>query len=478
MIKDAVTAYFNARREEMTERLAALCAIPSVRGEAEEDAPFGKEVDRALRAAEQLFSEEGFATERAPGGEYVLASFGEGERTLGIFAHADVVPAGDGWRMTEPFTPVLRDGLLIARGATDNKAGIISALYLLMAVRDLLPPLGVRLLVFVGGNEESGMRDVAAFRARHPAPDVSLVPDNDPPFSLGEKGRAEGWLVSPPVFTDLLDFSGGNAFNVVLDSATATLAYSEALLTSLHAVCEGREDVALAASPEEGVIRLTAKGRPAHASSPEGSVNAAAVAAGLLSRLDVLTSDERAALAAAALFLSDPFGGTLGIAGEEGAFGRRTAASGMVRLSDRRLYLSEDIRYGATALWEADICPPLLEALADEEYELLLGSAENGFDLGDEHPLAARLLSAYTRAVGAPAVPYRSGGATYARHLPTAFSIGLSVPGVGPCLAEILGEGHGSCHQADEALSIETHLAALRVLYEFVVEAVDYLKNE
>ncbi len=477
MIRDEVTAYFEARRDELTARLARLTEIPSLSAPAEEGKPFGREVDRALSLAEELFKEEGFSTVRAAGGEYVLASFGEGDRTVGIFAHADVVPAGEGWEVTEPFSPVVKDGLLVARGAEDNKGGIVAALYLLMALRDLLPPPHVRFLVFVGGNEESGMLDISAFLASHAAPDVSLVPDNDPPLSLGEKGRAECWLVSPPVFTDILDFRGGNAYNVVLDTATVTLSYTEALLASLEGLCAGREDVTLSHQADEGVIRLTAKGRAAHASQPEGSRNAAAVAADLLSFSDALSPDERAALTAASLYLSDPFGGTLGISGEDGTFGRRTAASGMVRLYEGRLYLSEDIRYGAEVSWE-DLCPSLLDALEEEDFELVLGSAHDGFDTREGDALAEGLLSAYERVVGTAASPYRSGGGTYARHLPRAFSMGLSVPGVGALPEEILGKGHGMIHGPDEAISIDSFLAALRVLYEYAVTCAEYIKNE
>ena len=35
---------------------------------------------------------------------------------MDILAHVDVVPAGDGWSVTEPFVPLLRDGKLYSRG--------------------------------------------------------------------------------------------------------------------------------------------------------------------------------------------------------------------------------------------------------------------------------------------------------------------------------------------------------------------------
>lgn len=476
MIQDRITEYFAAHREEMLARLAALCRILSVEGEAEEGKPFGAEVDRALSLAEEMFREEGFPTERAPGGEYVLASYGEGKRTVGIFAHADVVPAGEDWAVTEPFEPVEHEGLLVARGVEDNKAGVIAALYLLKAVRELALPVDARLLVFVGGNEETGMRDVLTFRAERELPDVSFVPDNNPPLSLGEKGRAEGWLLSPPVLHTLLGFSGGTAYNVVLDRATATLADTEDAYAALTALSAG--NTALTLTREAGVLRLEAAGRAAHACNPVGSQNAAAVLAEALASCEVLTPDERGVMATAARFLSDPFGGALGIGGEDGPFGRRTAVCGMVRLSDGRLRLSQDIRYGSAVTWQ-ELSLLLGATLREEGWEFSLSSSSDGFDLGDRDPLAASLLSDFRRLTGdEEAAPYYSGGWTYAHHLPRAFSMGLVVKSVRPLQGDVLPGGHGHPHMPDEGLPIDSFLAAMRVLTEYAVTASDFLKNE
>ena len=36
--------------------------------------------------------------------------FGKGDKLLGIIAHLDVVPAGEGWTVCDPFEPVIKDG--------------------------------------------------------------------------------------------------------------------------------------------------------------------------------------------------------------------------------------------------------------------------------------------------------------------------------------------------------------------------------
>ena len=62
---------------------------------------------------------------------FLYKKFGEGEH-LCFAGHLDVVPAGDGW-LTNPFVPVLENGVITARGTQDMKSGVTA---FLQAVRD------------------------------------------------------------------------------------------------------------------------------------------------------------------------------------------------------------------------------------------------------------------------------------------------------------------------------------------------------
>jgi len=53
---------------------------------------------------------------------FLTKRFGEGEH-LCFAGHVDVVPPGDGWE-SDPFTPVIKDGKVYARGAQDMKSGV------------------------------------------------------------------------------------------------------------------------------------------------------------------------------------------------------------------------------------------------------------------------------------------------------------------------------------------------------------------
>ncbi|HSN71703.1 MAG TPA: succinyl-diaminopimelate desuccinylase [Steroidobacteraceae bacterium] len=69
----------------------------------------------------------GFALERMPFGpvENLWATHGSGGPVLCFAGHTDVVPTGprEEWH-SDPFVPVVRDGLLYGRGAADMKSGL------------------------------------------------------------------------------------------------------------------------------------------------------------------------------------------------------------------------------------------------------------------------------------------------------------------------------------------------------------------
>ncbi len=69
----------------------------------------------------------GFEINHLPFGEVsnLWATFGEGEKTLTLLGHTDVVPTGPVEKWTNgPFEPTERDGLLYGRGAADMKGSV------------------------------------------------------------------------------------------------------------------------------------------------------------------------------------------------------------------------------------------------------------------------------------------------------------------------------------------------------------------
>jgi len=74
---------------------------------------------------------------------FLYKRFGEGEH-LCFAGHIDVVPAGDGWR-TNPFIPVLENGVITARGTQDMKSGLSAFIQALKETKEFNGTLSILL---------------------------------------------------------------------------------------------------------------------------------------------------------------------------------------------------------------------------------------------------------------------------------------------------------------------------------------------
>lgn len=79
---------------------------------------------------------------------------------MDVLAHLDIVPAGDGWTVTEPFVPVVKDGKIYGRGTADDKGPAIAALYAMRAVKELGIPVKKNVRLILGTDEECGSSDI------------------------------------------------------------------------------------------------------------------------------------------------------------------------------------------------------------------------------------------------------------------------------------------------------------------------------
>lgn len=172
--------------------LSDLVAIPSVSWPAFDATQVRRSAEAIAGLAREsgVFDEVAVHTAAIPGTSEtgqpaVLATRAgrPGERRVLLYAHHDVQPVGDEalW-LTPPFEATERDGRLYGRGTADDKAGVLTHLGALRALREVVgddPGIGISL--FVEGEEEYGSRSFGQFLADHRdalAADLIVVADS------------------------------------------------------------------------------------------------------------------------------------------------------------------------------------------------------------------------------------------------------------------------------------------------------------
>lgn len=176
-----VAAYLEANRERVLEELLDLLRIPSV----STDPRRAGDVARAADFVADALRRAGLEARVHPtaGHPVVTAASAPiaGAPTVVIYGHYDVQPAEplEAWA-TPPFEPVVVDGRIVGRGASDDKGQFFAHVKAVEALRDLDGGLPLNVRFVVEGEEEIGSPNLAAFLTEHRAAlaaDVALVSD-------------------------------------------------------------------------------------------------------------------------------------------------------------------------------------------------------------------------------------------------------------------------------------------------------------
>ena len=265
-------------REELIREIQDVVRIPSVSrpDQAAPGAPFGPECRRVLDHMLARGKSWGFRTRDLDGWAGTV-SMGDEERAIGIVAHLDVVPVGEG-RVYPPFggTWLPEHNALIGRGGDDNKGPAVASLFLMRMIRDLRIPMRSGIRLYCGVSEENGMMDMRRIRENGERfPEVSLVPDARFPVNYGQKGSLKGHIRARAE-GNLLSFRAGSALNIIPDLAECEAAVSpaEALEAAGRLEKDLRETLEMEETPAG--VRIRAHGVSGHAAAPENSVSVGA----------------------------------------------------------------------------------------------------------------------------------------------------------------------------------------------------------
>lgn len=461
-MNQVVNDWIDAHKQELLDDIKKLCAIPSVKGSPEEGKPFGDGPYRSLKLALSMAEQYGFATTNYD--NYVGAADLDPTlpRYLDMLAHTDVVPAGEGWTVTEPFHVIEKDGRLYGRGTSDDKGPLLCAMYAMRAIRETGTPLSKGVRLIMGADEECGSSDIEYYYALEPEAEMTFSPDGDFPLINIEKGIFRG-EISRVITEDkttprLLSLDAGVAVNAVPQKAVLRF---EGLDAGSDAVREAMESVMKHCKVDcsfTGDQEITVTGVSAHASTPEAGRNAGLAAVLLVCRLPLHESEQTACLKKIPQLF--PYGITdgsgIGIRMSDPESHDLTCSLNIYHVEPGYMEFTFDSRTPVCAVREN--CQDVAAKTIEEA-----GFTWNTPGMIPPHVVPSdsefvrTLLKSYENVTGLKGECLAIGGGTYVHNLEKGVAFGAVMPGIDTCM-----------HGADEFFDIDNIMTATKVFAEAI----------
>lgn len=442
-------------KEDFLRDLRGLLQIPSVRDiqSKSEGAPFGKACREALDYMLALGEREGFTVKNIDGYAGVI-EYGEGEESVGVLAHLDIVPIGEGWSK-DPYAGELIDGYLFGRGTLDDKGPGMAAFYALKMIRDKGIKLNRKIMLLYGCDEESGMECMKYYAEHGEIPTLGFTPDADFPVIYGEKGGLHVRMAGN-CDTVISSMHAGERSNIVIGQASAVVkdwkdAYRD--LFDFYLKSNGLEG---SVQVEGDHAHLHIDGVFAHAAMPYNGVNAA------LHLLNFVGSAYGDKFASDTYYmLKDWQGKPLGIDIDGAYMGFLTMNTGIVNIEDGCGDITIDIRYPNDANVET-IMNGFYTAAKNLDYawDIELVKDTKPLFVDPDSELVSTLSSVYREYSGDEFTPNITiGGGTYAKKFKNFVAFGPEFPNREHPSHMFVG----GCHQKDEAVFLDDLMMATAI---------------
>ena len=428
-------------KDEMYEELAEFVRFKTLndRTTAREGAPYGQANRDALDKLIVLGQELGFEVKDYDG--YVATlTWGKQGKEIGVLAHMDIVPAGDGWN-TDPFDPVIIDGKMFGRGTIDDKGPLLAALYAAKAVMESGLPVSNHIKLIVGCNEEEGHNCVKYYLTKEKGPDMGFSPDAS--FGVIHAEKAILRFKIRKEF-DQIDKSGlsvekieaGTVVNAVPNCAKVWL------------------------KDATGNVEMKQfDGIPAHAMCPWVGKNAIIPMLDYLRTLDYSDASVREYFQTVYDLFEDGWEGkNMGIACEDHLSGKLTMNLGLMKMDDKMAEVEIDIRCPI----HSDMKVLIKTVMLTCQSKSLITEVSHMCDslyVPKDAPLVQKLLGVYNEVTGRDEKPFTIGGGTYCREVENVISYGPLFP-----------EEPDLAHQANEYIDLENMLLAAKIYAQAIYE--------
>ncbi len=449
-ILEKIDKLIEEKEQDLINDTIKLVNINSEKSEALPGAPFGKGPREVLDTVIDMGTRDGFAVIDYGVGVISLG-MKEGQPDLGIWAHGDVVYAGEGWTYG-PYNATLYKNCIIGRGATDNKGQLAAIFNLLKIFKELGIELNYNPALYVGSSEEGGMWDLKGVEGNPDAkgfinvctpPRMSLVPDGGFPLAYGAKGLAKFKIKSKKplkscVVTAGLQETPGKA-TAVFDSVDLPDSLPDCTIE------KGKKTV------------IETFSAPKHASQPDPNGNMITKLMSVLIDNNLVSEEEKEILKFFKDISLDTYGTLFGINIPTEFMSPALVNTLSIVCCDDCPQLVIRIGYPIDITLE-EIFEKIQKVCEEKGFELEYIQGHKPY-INDKNSEAVKALVKVANEITGENKEAYINGATYAHYLPNAYVYGMS----GNCPPPDFPKGRGGAHGIDECVSIDRLKRAMKI---------------
>lgn len=440
--------------------LKGLIKIESVRDEnsVTHHAPFGKGCRDALDYMLNLARRDGFDVLDIDGYAGVI-SYGEGSESVGVLAHLDIVPVGEGWTYPALDAQVV-EGYMFGRGTVDDKGPAMASYYALKLLKNQQIIRNKKVMLILGCDEESGMQCMDYYKQHGEIPTLGFTPDADFPVIYGEKGGLHVHFhgTMPSCITYM---KAGERANVVIEEACAKVRVWDDALDVLFQFYLESNGLRGRIEHSEGGCILYMKGKAAHGAMPYDGLNAGLH---LLNFIGIAWKDTF--VKTIYELLHDWMGKPLDINFEGAHMGFLTMNTGIISIEDSNIDILVDIRYpNDMDVKEIEQC--ITRQAKRNKLPLSIEFHEKAAPLfvDPNSKLVTTLSAVYREYSHDDSTPNKTiGGGTYAKKFDNFVAFGPEFPNTtipeGLCV--------GGVHQANEAVCLQDLYTSIAIYTESI----------
>ena len=299
-------------------------------------------------------------------------------------------------------------------------------------------PLSKNVRLILGTDEECGSSDIEHYYAVEKEAPMTFSPDAEFPLINIEKGRLAAEFTSEytedKALPRVIRVNGGVKANVVPDKASAEVeGFTLDVVSDLCKKAEEKTGVRFSVTEDGSVITINAKGKGAHASTPENGDNAITAIIELLTSMPCAKSEGFERLCAVNKLFphNDHIGAGCGVNMSDELSGSLSMAFTIFEYNTTSLKGTFDSRSPICANDE-NLTEALRKNMAD--VKIVLGTEESdklnpAHHVSSDSDFVRTLLKCYEDYSGQKGECLAIGGGTYVHHLENGVAFGCSMPG-------------------------------------------------